>query len=263
MSIDLSCRRYKFYPYPIIEITLLMVDVWKKKNAQREINQNSNSYSTIWGRGIFLLVVLLCFYFPVIGHQILSSFYKEEDRHLGVRALLSICFFKSCFSRSEISGSKVLDPDCQMALRKRPTSECSSQPWLRGNTLGSSECCLTVFHNSLEGGADVLSLFYLHFFDCYRRVEPFKTCLFIIWVFLFISFVHVSFRTLAFFKILICMQFSQMKAINPLPVVFSDIFCSNALNVSCQRSFKYLWSLELKFCMLLMLFYSQGVPFYP
>lgn len=68
MSIDLSCRRYKFYPYPIIEITLLMVDVWKKKNAQREINQNSNSYSTIWGRGIFLLVVLLCFYFPVIGH---------------------------------------------------------------------------------------------------------------------------------------------------------------------------------------------------
>lgn len=55
-------------------------------------------------------------------------------------------------------------------------------------------------------------------------VEPFKTCLFIIWVFLFVSFVHLSFRTFVFFEILIRMQFSQMKAINPLPVVFSDIF---------------------------------------
>lgn len=56
----LSCRKYKLIPYLIIEITLLMVNVWKKKMHRGKKKQNSNPYSTLLA-GVFLLVVLLCF----------------------------------------------------------------------------------------------------------------------------------------------------------------------------------------------------------
>lgn len=119
----LCCRKNKFISYLMIEVTLLVVDIWKKrkKAKQQSLFHNYWAYTSF----SWFCCVLTYLTFLVVGH-LDSSFHKEGDEHFGVKALSRICFFKPCFSRSEISGSKVVDPDCQMAFRKWCASGCSS-----------------------------------------------------------------------------------------------------------------------------------------
>lgn len=95
-----------------------MVNTGKKKCADKA-KQNSNPYSAIIGCISFSWFCRVLTYPTCLVVGQLESFQfslRVVGDHFGVKALLSSCFFKPCFFRSEISGSKVLDPDCQMTF---------------------------------------------------------------------------------------------------------------------------------------------------
>lgn len=89
------------------------------------------------------------------------SFHNERGERFGIKTFSSICFFKSCFSRSEISGSKVLDTVARWLSRNVPSVVPPSFGW--EGALASFECCLKNLSSFTGGRCHVSSLFLFAF----------------------------------------------------------------------------------------------------
>lgn len=139
-----------------------------KKNAQRKKKAKQQSLFYTFGGGlsssgsiVFLVSLSLDIrFFPV--------FTKKRTDIWGSELYWAFVSLSLAFLEVKFLGQRFWIPIAKLLSGNvLPASAPPSLGW-EGTPWAALSVVWKVFHNSWEGGADVLSLFYLHFFDCYR-----------------------------------------------------------------------------------------------